>query len=85
MRALAVTAIEILHSLFSVLDTTFLLMAQDTKPRTGILDDFRLDIGKKLAEFIDGLSQKVVVVISADLSHVHPTDVTDPLYLPAPG
>jgi aromatic ring-opening dioxygenase LigB subunit len=60
-------------------------MAQDTLPRTGVIDSFRLDIGKKLAAFVDGLAQKVVFVISGDLSHAHPTDVTDPLYLPAPG
>jgi len=66
-------------------ETTFMLMSQDTMPRTGVIDDFRLDVGKTLAEFVEGLSEKVVVVISADLSHVHPTDVTDPLYLPAPG
>jgi len=70
---------------YVALDTKFVIMAQDTLPRTGVIDDFRLDIGKKLAAFVDGLTEKVLVVISGDLSHAHSTDVTDPLYLPAPG
>jgi len=59
-------------------------MAQDTKPRAGCIEEWRLDIGRKLASFAESLDEKVVVVISGDLSHCHPTDCTDPLYLPDP-
>ena len=65
-------------------DPKYLVMAQDTKPRAGCIEEWRLDIGRKLASFAESLDEKVVVVISGDLSHCHPTDCTDPLYLPDP-
>ena len=63
-------------------DPKYLIMAQDIKPRVGCIEDWRLDIGRKLASFAESLEEKVVVMISGDLSHCHPTDCTDPMYLP---
>jgi len=57
-------------------------MAEDMKPRAGSLEDWRLGIGRKLASFAESLEEKVVVIISGDLSHCHATDCTDPMYLP---
>ena len=61
-----------------------MIIGQDTIPRTGSLDDWRLQIGKQLADFVESLPLKVVIVISGDLAHCHPTDCSDPLYLPNP-
>jgi len=65
-------------------DPKYLVMAEDAKPRAGCIEDWRLGIGRKLASFAESLDEKVVVVISGDLSHCHPTDCTAPLYLPSP-
>jgi len=59
-------------------------MAEDIKPRAGCIEEWRLNIGRKLASFAESLDQKVVVVLSGDLSHCHPTDCTNPLYMPSP-
>jgi len=64
------------------LDVKYIVMAQDRKPRADCIEDWRLNIGQRLAAFAEGLEEKVVVVISGDLSHCHPTDCTDALYLP---
>ena len=65
-------------------DPKYLVMAEDIKPRAGCVEDWRLDIGQKLASFAESLQEKVVVVISGDLSHCHATNCTDMLYLPSP-
>jgi len=43
-----------------------------------------LKFGSDLRKFIDGLKERVIFVVSGDLSHVHPTDCKLPLYLPNP-
>jgi len=66
-----------------LLEPKYLLMAQDTKPRVGLVEEWRLNIGRKLASFAESLEEKVVILMSGDLSHCHPTDCTNPLYLPS--
>jgi aromatic ring-opening dioxygenase LigB subunit len=59
-------------------------VAEDTQPPAGVLEDFRLDIGSRLAEFIEKIPEKVVFIVSGDLSHCYQTNHADPLYLPDP-
>lgn len=61
-----------------------MIISNDTRPYTLTVEDWRLNVGACLAEFADGLSEKVVIAVSGDLSHHHPTDCEDPLYLPDP-
>jgi len=65
-------------------DPQYIIMSNDLKPRTTELETFRLNAGRVLSEFVRGLEEKVLVVISGDLSHYHPTDCKDPIYLPDP-
>ena len=37
-----------------------------------------------MQKFFDNLTERVVFVVSGDLSHVHPSDCPDPLYMPNP-
>ncbi|RKO88089.1 hypothetical protein BDK51DRAFT_40535 [Blyttiomyces helicus] len=41
-------------------------------------------LGKQIARFLSWISERVVVVASADLAHTHATAIKDPLYLPSP-
>jgi len=61
----------------------YIIMSNDLKERTTELEQFRLDTGRVLSDFVRSLEEKVLVVISGDLAHYHPTDVEDPIYLPA--
>lgn len=62
----------------------YIITTNDFKPKPSTVEDWRLDAGKKLAEFIEKLTEKVVVVISGDLAHYHPTICQNQLYLPDP-
>ena len=44
----------------------------------------QLELGKEIYEFAQNLDKKVVIAISGDLSHKHPTDCKLALYLPDP-
>ena len=46
-------------------------------------DTYR-EIGKVIFDFADNLNERVVFLISGDLSHKHQTDCTDEIYLPDP-
>jgi len=86
LYVLCISLINLSIDLFCVWlsDPKYLVMAEDIKPRAGCVEDWRLNIGGKLATFAERLQEKVVVMISGDLSHCHPTNCTDALYLPSP-
>jgi len=65
-------------------DPKYIIMSNDLRARTTELEQFRLDTGRVLSDFVRSLEEKVLVVISGDLSHYHPTDCKDPIYLPDP-
>ena len=64
------------------LEPKYVIMANDSRPHSLNVESWRLDMGALLSKFIDGLTEKVVVIISGDLSHHHPTDCDNPLYMP---
>lgn len=70
--------------LWFCLDTKYIITTNDFKPKSSTVEDWRLDAGKRLAKFIEKLTEKVIVVISGDLAHYHPTICRNPLYLPDP-
>jgi len=65
-------------------DPRYIILTNDSLPKTGSLDIWRLHSGSTLARFLKEIPEKVVVVISGDLAHYHFTDCTDELYLPDP-
>jgi len=65
-------------------DPPYLIISNDLSSRITELEQFRLEAGRVLSEFVRELQEKVLVVISGDLSHFHPTDCKDPMYLPDP-
>lgn len=70
--------------LLSGTDIPVIIVSQDMQPMPESLEDWRVDIGKSLANFVDDIPERTVVAISGDTSHMHLTDCTDTLYLPDP-
>jgi len=67
-----------------ITEPKYVIVTEDMLPPSGTLEHHRLVIGRRIAEFVERLPEKAVVIISGDLSHCYETKEADPLYLPDP-
>lgn len=65
-------------------ETKYIITTDDLKPPTFSVEEWRLNAGKRLAEFLAKIPEKVVVAVCGDLAHFHPTDCPEPVYMPDP-
>lgn len=79
-----IVAVEFDFGIWRVPGVKYIITTNDLRSRLSTIDEWRLDAGKRLAEFVSKLPEKVVFVVSGDLAHYHPTDCTNPLYQPDP-
>lgn len=66
------------------IETKYIITTDDLKPPTFSVEEWRLNAGKRLAEFLAKIPEKVVVAACGDLAHFHPTDCPEPVYMPDP-
>ena len=75
-----------LFSIVSFVEPKVVIVTHPRKLGTGQVEIEKLNVGRLISDFLCNIDHKmrIVVAISADLSHTYSTDCTNELYLPDP-